>query len=153
MLSYYTLDKIADSVNPALTLLLILAFLRSSKSFATAKERTTYIVGIVLAILLTYVLAHINRWLHLWPEHRLFPSGHMTYALCVIVSMSVLRSWTRVFYGAMAVLLAAYAYLMVYQGYHDWLDIAGAVVMSPPVTLLGHRLAGNRSLRSEAVTA
>lgn len=149
MLSYYTLDKIADSVNPALTLLLILAYVRSAKNFATSKEKTSYIAGVVLALLMTYVLAHINRWLHLWPEHRLFPSGHMTYALCIIVSIALLRNWSKALYGAMAVLLVAYAYLMVYQAYHDWLDIIGAVIMSPPVTLLGHRLAGSRGLRGE----
>jgi membrane-associated phospholipid phosphatase len=142
----------ANSINPALTLFLIIAFIGVNRQFISAEMRTKYLSGVALGLLLTYVAAHINRWLHLWPAHRLFPSGHMTYALCILTSLFLLRrEWTRVLLPFTVLLIAVYGYLMVRLGFHDWFDIAGAVIMSPPLTLWAHRLCGNKELAREPV--
>lgn len=42
-------------------------------------------------LVLAIVLAHLNRWFDLWPAHRYFASGHMTFCLGMSYSMARLR--------------------------------------------------------------
>jgi membrane-associated phospholipid phosphatase len=89
-----------------------------------------------LALLVTYLLAHINRWMPLWAEHRRFPSGHMTFFLTLATSFFLLDRRSALLTVPAA---ALYGWLIVFLGYHSWLDLMGAAVLAIPVALLCHR--------------
>jgi hypothetical protein len=143
---FWKLDKVADAVNPVLTLwaLLLLwrhARLARARGEAFAAGRTLGVwVGCILAV---YVAAHVNRWLHLWPGHKYFPSGHLSYALCVVTLGAALERRSLLFTAPLA---ALYALLIVQLGYHDWLDIGGALLLAPALTLLILRRASQRAV-------
>ena len=127
-------DSIADTFNPLLTLLLLSVIFfvaRRDSSF----QPWPFLGRVLLALLVTYVIAHVNRWFDLWPAHPKFPSGHVTYAACVLTSMSLLNlRWLL-----LVPLLFVYSALIVALGFHLWMDIFAAMIFAPPVALLCHR--------------
>ena len=88
------------------------------------------------ALLLTFILAHINRWAHLWPGHYYFPSGHMTFFLTVATACFLVDRRSAFFTLPLALL---YGQLIVFLNFHIWLDLAGALFLAVPVTLLCHQ--------------
>lgn len=132
---FWRLDKIADAVNPALTLWALLVLWRHARQARarntdTAPRRTLALwIGCVL---LVFVAAHLNRWLHLWPGHKYFPSGHIAYTAC-LASLG----WTleRRSLWLTAPLIGLYSVLIVQLGYHVWADIIGALILAPALTL------------------
>ena len=89
-----------------------------------------------IALLVTFVAAHINRWCHWWKAHEDFPSGHVTFFLCAATSIILLYRWSWILLLPSAV---AYSWLIVDVLHkHLWLDAAGAWIMAPPLTWLCH---------------
>ena len=88
------------------------------------------------ALLVTFILAHINRWAHLWPGHYFCPSGHMTFFLTVATACFLVDRRSAFFTIPLALL---YGELIVFLNFHIWLDLAGALFLAVPVTLLCHR--------------
>lgn len=130
-------DSIADKVNPALLLLLIVAtWLVSRKQFHSGAFFFRFLGRAVMAILLVYVLAHLPRWLHWNPFQSKFPSGHTAFAACAITSLWLLDARSKYF---TLPLLGLYAALIVALGHHIWIDILGALVLAPPTALWCHR--------------
>ena len=137
---FHRLDTIADAVNPVLILWAVLVLLRHAREWRARGQglplaRT---LGVwLLAIVAVYVVAHINRWAHIWPgPHPIpyrFPSGHESLAACLATLGATLERrslWLTV------PLLGLYSTLIVLLGYHHPLDILGALVLAPPLTLL-----------------
>lgn len=138
-MTHQQLDWIADSVNPVL----LGAFLACG--FASFHKRGRS-AGVLmsragLALLVTYLLAHINRWMLLWRDHRGFPSGHMAFFLALATSFFLLDRRSALLTVPAA---ALYGWLIVFLGYHSWLDLLGAVALAIPVTLLCHLNSGDR---------
>lgn len=106
-----------------------------------------FILFTAVPVLLTFALAHVNRWAHLWEGHLGFPSGHMSFVTCAATLLVLLNpKWI---YAAIP-LLCAYGWLLVHTHSHTWLDVIGAALMAPPVTLACHAIFG-RFLQSRNV--
>ena len=127
-------DKIADCFNPLLTLGFLLGvwrFARQKSARGEAFPLGRFVLLSLGCILAVYVAAHLNRWLHLWPGHKWFPSGHTAYACCVLTLWARLQP-RMVWIGAPLILL--YGALLVQLNFHSWLDIAGAILLAPALT-------------------
>lgn len=138
-----TLRLIANAVNPSLIILLLAALAWRWRVAQTAPWQ--FLGRVVLALLVAFVLGRINEKLHLWPglpgdrKPYEFPSGHTCFAASVATSLCLIhRKWLLL----VVPLLLAYGVLIVVPPlrYHNWLDVLGAWLMVPPLTLLCHRL-------------
>lgn len=78
------------------------------------------------AIIISYVLAHVNRWFGLWPAHPYFPSGHETFASCCWTVLTLLDRRSAI---PAIVALALLAYSLVIAGWHGRLDVVGGFVL------------------------
>lgn len=136
------LRRIANSVNPLLTVLFIVVFLFHARrpNFRAAE----FFARAFIALLFSFVLGRLNDWLDIWPGFRgdpgnyEFPSGHTCYAASIATSLCLLdRRWLLL----VMPLLVAYGILIVLPPlhFHSWLDIIGAWVLTPPIALLVHR--------------
>ena len=124
----------AAAANPImLTILVVAAFFHLANLKATLK----FLLFSVVAILVTFVLAHISRWEHLWNGHDGFPSGHMTLLACTCTLLILLD--IRWIFAAVP-LLCSYGWLLAHLHYHTRLDVLGAVLFTPPVTIACHAL-------------
>lgn len=131
---HQSLDHLADAFNPVLTCVLLAAVIVAARR-DRAFEAWKFLARVALALLATYLVAHANRWLHWWPSHLNFPSGHVAYAAAVLTSLSLLdRRWMLLIPA-----LAAYSTLIVMLGYHSWPDIIAAALFAPPLTWACHR--------------
>jgi len=135
------LNLLAFSVNPVLLFVFVACVVGKLNS---RDKRVQFLVRSAAALLITFPLAHINRWMHLWKHHFNFPSGHMTFYISVAVSFFLLDRRSRLFTVPFALF---YGWLIVFLGYHAWLDLSGAVVLAVPVTLLCH----SKSLQRETL--
>ncbi len=139
MHSFARAASIANLVNPALTvwaLLVLWRTLRQARARGEEGQAASFgrTLGVWLgAVLLVFVVAHANRWGHLWHGHKYFPSGHAAYASCV-ATLGWARQRRSIFFTAPLILL--YSLLMVRLGYHVWLDIIGALAFAPLLTWL-----------------
>ena len=89
--------------------------------------------GIGLAV----VLAESGKRYEVWPGHPGFPSGHETLALAAATCLVVCdRRWLWV----AVPLTLAQAVLLVVAHFHQPPEVAGALLIGPPVAWLGHRL-------------
>jgi len=127
------LKLLADWLDPALLGLYILQVCRMVHPI---KTKVAILIHTSKLLLLTFSLAHINRWAHLWPGHYYFPSGHMTFYVTVASSYFLLDRRSALFTIPLALL---YGQLIVFLNFHTWLDIAGALILAIPVTLLFQR--------------
>ncbi len=128
--------SIANLVNPALTvwaLLVLWRHVRQARAQGQAIPFERTLGGWVGAILLVFVVAHLNRWGHLWHGHKYFPSGHAAYASCLATLGATLERRSLFF---TVPLILVYSALMVRLGFHNWLDIVGALAFAPLLTLL-----------------
>ena len=142
-LDFARLDQIADSVNPLLTLWALLVLWRTARDTPRFPLGRT-LVSWLLCIGIVFVVAHLNRWLHWWPGHKWFPSGHLAYATC-IATLGAVWEWRSIWLTIP--LLGLYSVLVVKLGYHDWLDIAGAWLLAPTLTIAILRLLARRKQR------
>lgn len=137
-MSLKTLAKFSSWIIPALLIVLVaLAWMRRSRGLCTGK----FLAASAVALLVTYLLAHINRWFLLWPANPVFPSGHATFLACAATSIFLVE-WRTIFITLPLAL--GYAVLLVLMKWHSALDVIGALVFAPPVALLCHSLLERR---------
>src|SRR5579862_4373436 len=139
------LPAIASAFNP----LLLLATLVITATGCRRKgmARTPFAICLGAALLIVFLLAHINRWAKLWPAHLLFPSGHFCFALGLATAICFC-DWRWL--PALAILLGAYGWLIVALGFHSWFDLAGSLALTPPVTWLILRAAPQQERQNDA---
>jgi len=82
-----------------------------------------FVLRSVVALAIAVALAHVNRWLALWPEYLYFPSGHMTFCLGVSLLLGQLRRWTL---AVTLPLLVPFGVALVDLRFHSELDVMGA---------------------------
>ena len=142
-LDVHSWKQIANSINPLLVVLFLVAFIWRSygdKSFRAGG----FFVYAFLSLLVSFVLGRVNGELEIWrglpldPGDYEFPSGHMCFAVSMAVSLVMLY---RRFLFFVVPLLAFYGALIVYLGFHGWLDVIGAWVLMTPLAWLIHRRA------------
>lgn len=107
----------------------------------------SYALASVVAVAGTYLIVHGFRWLHLWPGHPEFPSGHETFGASIGTSLVL---WDVKWLIVVPLLVGILGVALVRAHYHDWLDIEGALVVSPVLTWLCHLLIGKRRRKAEA---
>ena len=139
-MTHQQLEWIADAANPVLLGVFLACALARFWGNRAAVAALTIRAG--LALLVTFLLAHINHWMPLWRDHRGFPSGHMTFFLTIATSFFLLDRRSALLTVPAA---ALYGWLIVFLGYHSWLDLLGALALAIPVTLLCHRHSGDRN--------
>jgi hypothetical protein len=105
---------------PHVMALVFLAFFFSTPVPAKARFFARALVALVIAI----ALAHVNRSFDLWPAHRYFASGHMTFSLGVSLSLGMLRPWTL---AVTLPLLVPFGVALVALHFHNIWDVLGAV--------------------------
>lgn len=144
MLSYDTLDAIADSVNPTLGVVALLVPWTRKKGtrYALALDALT-----LLAVGLVYALQGVDAQLGIWSGVGLDFSTHTAVFVAIASSLWQHGRAPRL---AAALLGLAYVGLMLVQCYHSWLDIAStAAVTLVPLALLWWWAI--RALRSETL--
>ena len=132
------LTLLADSVNPAITLVLLGAGVWGVEAGLGFLGRSA------LALVIVEVVAKGIQHHHLVGGR--FPSTHFAYALCISTSILFLRpKWAM----WLVPVLAGYAWLMVYEKFHVWRDIAGAsmaVPLTAPVHLWRRQVFGRTTM-------
>ena len=141
MLSYATLDAIADAYTPLLALACLAILLRPLRALqwrVLGLRMTSLAAGALVA----YGLMFLDNWLAIWPMAQLDYSTHTAVALVLVIFLS--RSWpaSRLWCW---VSLCAYGLLMLFQRYHSVADILTTAVvvavMYLRADLLIHRVA------------
>jgi len=128
--SFHQAKQIAGAFNPLLSLFLLAAVANRMRQAADFRA-APFLSRTMLALGATYVIAHLNRWAHLWRAQPHFPSGHITFALCIAASLGVLN---RRYWWLAAPAITLYGAL----GYHSWFDVGGAL-FSPFLTIWIHQ--------------
>jgi membrane-associated phospholipid phosphatase len=98
-----------------------------------------FLLRIVVAMLIALLLAHMNRMFELWPAHRYFASGHMTFALGMAIALGMLRPWTL---AVTLPLLIPFGEALVALHFHSVEDVVGAVLLVPCIYLCVDRAWG-----------
>ena len=122
--------SLMSAVNP-----LMLCILVATAMAPMPRYRAAFLARSGLALFITFVAAHINRWTHLWHGHEFFPSGHETFLLSVSTSIAFVKPRSLF---ATVPLTIAFGYGLVYFGWHVPLDILGAFALAPTVTWACH---------------
>ena len=128
------LTVVADSVNPALTLVLLGLGLWAAQAGLEFLGRS--VLALAVVELGSKAIQH-----HHFVTGR-FPSTHFAWALSISTSILFLRPRWAMW---LVPLLAGYAWLMVYEKFHIWREIAGAglaIPLTAPFHVWGRRLAG-----------
>lgn len=118
-------DAIADAINPLLGLGLLVAAARMRRD--NPRQALYFLVQSVLALVLCWRCVKGLQDLHLGLHGSKFPSGHMAFAVSAATSLAF---WKRRTLWLLVPLLAFYAWLMVALRFHNWVDIAGALVLA-----------------------
>jgi hypothetical protein len=105
---------------PHVMAVVFLAFLFSTDTPAKGRVFARALAALTIALL----LAHTLRIFDLWPAHRYFASGHMTFCLGVAVSLGMLRPWTL---AISLPLLIPFGMALVAYHFHSTVDVIGAV--------------------------
>ena len=130
MISYETLDAIADAYIPMLApacLALTLLSLRHGQSNSAARGG----LGLGTSLALAYSLMFIDEAFQIWPRFGLDYSTHTAVALALVSFLSINAPRIAKYWLAS---LVAYAGLMQYQGYHSAADIIStAIVLGLPM--------------------
>lgn len=139
----YHLAYLASLVNPALLIVFVIFAAAGIRNWNRA---LLFLARSGVALLLTYFLAHLNRWFYLWKNHASFPSGHMTFYLSVATSFFLLDRRSVPFTALIALL---YGWLIAFLNYHTWLDLGGALFFAVPATLICHWKPERRSAKEQ----
>lgn len=133
-LGSFVVDGVIDGLAVLLPLLVwigALAFLYRRRSVQSD------IFATLLAVAVSYVLAHMNRWFGLWSAYPNFPSGHMTFATCLWTELVLID---RRYAFAAVPALALLAYALFHSAWHGRMDLAGGFVLGTIVMMIFHRL-------------
>ena len=136
MLSYETLDTIADSINPTL---LVVSLLLIGNTLMTKRWRLAgmQVLSMLAGLIIAYGLMFIDNRLKIWPAFGLDYSTHTAVAIVLVAFLTInAKSLTALWIGV----LLAYFVLMLYQKYHTLADIivTTAVVIAPVVLAMWH---------------
>jgi len=125
LLSYEFLDHLADAYNPVLAAawLLLVGHALVFRRWRAALARVALGLG---ALLVAYGGMWLDDALGVWPSMGLDYSTHAAVALALCAALWVLARRSRI---VVAVSLAAYCLLMVYQRYHTPADIASTLLV------------------------
>lgn len=110
---------------PALAWIVVMLVRRERNLPVSAQIRAA-----VLAVVISFVLAHVNRWFDLWKQHPYFPSGHETFAAC---ACTLLVAIDRRFLVPAMLLLALLGYSLVRTGWHGRFEVIGGFVLGAAV--------------------
>lgn len=120
-MTYEQWDKVADSVNPLLVLALLVLPL-----VLRVRRPALHWLGALVAVGACELVAHVLRRLH-WVPGK-FPSTHFAFAAACLSALVILRPrWWPLWLG----LGTGYGALMLYQRYHTWQEMAGALFAVP----------------------
>jgi hypothetical protein len=136
MISYETLDRIADAYIPLLALASVIAIGANivSSRWRLAGSR---VLSVGIGLFIAYGLMFLDHQLNLWPAVGLDYSTHTAVSLVFVGFLALeIRRWAILWTGS----FAGYLLLMMYQGYHTGLDIVStsAAVGIPVVWVLGY---------------
>lgn len=118
-------DAIADSINPLLGLCLLVVAARMRHD--NPRQALYFLAQSVLALVLCWACVERLQDLRLGLHDTKFPSGHMAFAVSAATSLAF---WNRRTLRFLVPLLLFYAWLMVALRFHNWLDIAGALILA-----------------------
>lgn len=133
MTGHFFWKIVADSVNPLLTVAVAMEFFFRIDS----GNKAMFLLRGLASLGLSLLVVHFIRWLHLWPAHPLFPSGHMTFYTALAASLFLRDKRSLVFTIPLGVF---YAWLIVRLGFHTWIDLLGALVVGSACVLLIGRI-------------
>lgn len=125
MLSYQTLDFIADCYTP----LLLFAFMVVLAKSAVVKQWQALGINVLLlccGIVLTYGLMFVDSALSIWASLGLDYSTHTAAALVLVL---MINRTVPELYWPNSLLFLIYAGLMMYQNYHTLLDIVSTALV------------------------
>lgn len=144
MLSYETLDAIADSVNPTL---FVVSLLVIGNTLITKRWRLAgmQVLSMLAGLIIAYGLMFADNRLKIWLAFGLDYSTHTAVA---IVLVSFLTMHAKILTALWVGVLLAYFVLILYQKYHTLADIlvTTLVVIAPVVLAMWY-------LRSRAESA
>jgi len=89
------------------------------------------------ALVISYIIAHVDRWFYLWPYHPDFPSGHETFASCIGTALVI---EDRRYLWLVLPLLALLGYGLVRAGWHVPSDVAGGFLLGTVVMLICYKV-------------
>ena len=139
MLSYETLDTIADSYIPLLLVCL------AGWGIVQLSARRTYVLllaiaSVFLSAILVYGLGFVDQHFSIWHSVALDYSTHTAASLALVV---VLTTFVKPLRWAWISSLLLYFALMRYQRYHSFIDIfTTSAVLIGPLLLLNRKLVG-----------
>jgi len=132
-------DWIADAVNPGLVLLALaaLGLSRAAKIYGRSPWAAVCAAGVAAV----YTLRWLDSAFSIWSGWGGDYSSHTAFAVAIALGLAVLGPrWAMAVSG----MLASYGVLMLYQGYHTWLDILSSGVPIALVVGVAHRIATRR---------
>ncbi|MGH7737092.1 MAG: phosphatase PAP2 family protein [Candidatus Tyrphobacter sp.] len=94
--------------------------------------RGPFIRATIEAVVLSFVLAHVNRWFDLWKTHPYFPSGHETFAACVATAL-VVRDRRYLIFALVVLVILGYG--LVRSGWHGRFEVVAGFILGSVVTL------------------
>lgn len=128
MWDYETLDSIADSIVPVLAGVTVV--LPTALRLGSKIKLSRWLLAVVSAVVVVYGVMFLDKALGLWHVWNSDYSTHSAGAIAMVVLWSfVAAPW---FIGGIVV-FCLYAILMVYQGYHSWLDILSTIAVVAPL--------------------
>jgi len=120
---------LAEAVNPAALALLFIVVMKRGWDW---KHKLNFLTRSLAAILISGVLAHINRYIAHGVHFTYWPSGHMTFYSAVATSF-LLMAPRSLLYTIPAGII--YGYIMIYLKYHDWADLFIGLLLGSSVRL------------------
>lgn len=120
---------LADTLNPLFVLLLLIAPFVGPRREAFWR----FWAASALALGVAVALAETGKALPVWPAHPGFPSGHETFGLTLA---TCLVCHDRRWLWAAALLAALLAWALVSAGYHRPVEVAGSLLIGPPVAFV-----------------
>ena len=129
MLSYQTLDNIADSYNPLLGLISFFLAYKIGKSDNKIGKSDNKIkinfIYVFLYLIPAYTGMIFDKHFSLWDNHGLNYSTHTAVALALVLNLLGLKfKKGNIYKFFIFISFFCYIELMIYQKYHTLLDIA-----------------------------
>jgi hypothetical protein len=131
---------IADSINPILALFTVIALVFNyiQKGFKTGNQNLVYCL---LAVACVYLLRALDDKFKWWLSFALDYSTHTALSFTLTVCLSRLRPTFRIGWW---IVWLMYLFLMVYQGYHGWMDILTTTIALVIPLFILHKIIDRR---------
>jgi hypothetical protein len=133
--TYEQWDAIADAVNPVMAIMTLMLPLLTRSTYAG--RRIAFYTATAISMVAMYALGWLDARLHVWAFGGMDYSTHSGFTAVLVASVWL---WKRAAGVAAAAIGAAYAVLMLYQGYHSIADIVSTVAVITALTLGIHLL-------------